>query len=86
MSAAQGCALHVHVNAGSSGRAAASVIERGQSSIGQVFLTGVPAVSVDAVAEPAGVGADAQAAGLQSPTALPLICNGKLLSVVVWYC
>lgn len=64
---------------------AASVIERGQGSIGQVVLTGVPVVSVDAVAEPAGVGADAQAAGLQSLIALPLIRDGKLLSVVVWY-
>jgi hypothetical protein len=65
--------------------AAPAVLERGQGSIGRVFVTGVPAVSENATTEPAGVGAAAQAAGLQSLVALPVIREGRLLAVVAWF-
>ena len=59
--------------------------ERGQGAIGKAFLTGVPAFSDNAASEPGGIGASATAAGLASLVAVPIIRDGKLVSVIAWY-
>jgi hypothetical protein len=72
--------------AGSLGRGARSrVIERGQGSIGQPSLTGLPALSEHAQAEPGGVGEDATQAGLRTLMALPVLRDGRLVATVVLY-
>ena len=60
-------------------------LERGQGTIGKVFLTGVPAFGDNAAAEPAGFGAAAAEAGLSSLAAIPVIHEGRLAAVVAWY-
>jgi hypothetical protein len=60
-------------------------IERGQGTIGKVFLTGVPAVSDNAGTEPASVGPAAAAAGLNSLIAIPVLRDGRLVAAVAWY-
>lgn len=60
-------------------------IDRAQGTIGRTFLTGVPAVSDNAGSEPAGFGAAAAEAGLESLVAVPVISEGRLSAVVAWY-
>ena len=61
------------------------VLDRGQGSIGKVFLTGVPAVSDNASTEPASVGPAAAAAGLNTLVAIPVLRDGRLVAAVAWY-
>jgi hypothetical protein len=65
--------------------AAAGGVERGQGTIGRAFVTGCPAVSDAAAAEPGLVGEAAAAAGWASLVALPVIREGRLAAVVAWY-
>ena len=60
-------------------------LDCGQGTIGKVFLTGVPAVSDNAGSEPAGYGAAATEAGLESLVAMPVIREGRLVAAVAWY-
>lgn len=60
------------------------VIDRGQGSIGQTFITGVPAVSDDAGSEPV-IGKAAAEAGLRSLVAVPVLQGGRLQATVAWY-
>jgi len=59
-------------------------LDRGQGSIGQAALTGVPALSDSVAGEPV-VAAGALAAGLQTLLAVPVLRGGRLASVVAWY-
>ena len=63
----------------------APVLERGQGTIGQAFLTGVPGISNQADTEPAGLGAAALEAGLKSLVAIPVIRDGRLVACMAWY-
>ena len=60
-------------------------LDRGQGTIGRVFLTGVPAVSDNAASEPAGWGAAAAELGLETMLAVPVIQEGRLVAAVAWY-
>ena len=60
-------------------------LERGQGTIGKVFLTGVPAVSDNASSEPGGLGKAAAEIGLESLLAMPIIQEGRLVAAAVWY-
>ena len=60
-------------------------LERGQGTIGQVLLTGVPALSDNAASEPGGYGAAAAEMGLTSLLAMPVIEQGRLVAAAVWY-
>lgn len=64
---------------------ALQTLERGQGTIGKVFLTGVPAVSDNAGSEPAGLGRIASAVGLDTLVAMPVISEGRLVAAVAWY-
>jgi hypothetical protein len=64
---------------------AGTVQQCGQGTIGKVLLTGAPAFSDNAAAEPAGVGDSAAAAGLQSLVAFPVLRDGRLVAAVAWY-
>ena len=64
---------------------AAPLLERGQGTIGQAFLTGVPHISNQADSEPLGLGAQAAAAGLKSLVAVPVIRDGCLVACMAWY-
>lgn len=60
-------------------------LEPGQGTIGKLMLTGVPAVTDHAAAEPAGIGAVADRAGLTSLLAIPILRNARLTAVVALY-
>jgi len=82
--------LHLHGGFCEAGGAIAPApshlaLDRGQGTIGKVFLTGVPAVSDDAASEPAGWGAHAAELGLASLVAMPVIHEGRLAAVAAWY-
>ena len=49
------------------------------------MLTGVPAVTDHAAAEPAGIGAVADRAGLTSLLAIPILSDARLTAVVALY-
>lgn len=57
----------------------------GEGTIGTVFITGVPAVTHTAASEPGDIGRTAEAAGLDSMVALPVIQEGRLVAVVAMY-
>lgn len=59
--------------------------EPGEGAIGKVLLTGVPAVTDQVTAEPAGIGAVAARAGLCSLLAIPILRDGRLTAVVALY-
>ncbi len=59
-------------------------LDAGHGSIGQVALTGRPALSEKLADEPV-VGTETAALGLTLMVAVPVINAGKLGSVVVWY-
>ena len=61
------------------------VLELGQGTIGQAFLTGVPGISNQADTEPVGLGAAAGEAGLKSLVAVPVIRDGRLVACMAWY-
>ena len=61
------------------------LLERGQGTIGQAFLTGVPGISNQAETEPVGLGAAALEAGLKSLVAIPVIRDGRLVACMAWY-
>ena len=60
-------------------------LDRGQGTIGRVFLTGVPGVSGNAASEPGGWGAAAAELGLETMLAVPVIQEGRLVAAVAWY-
>ncbi len=60
-------------------------LERGQGTIGNVFLTGVPAVCDNAPSEPGGFGAAAAEIGLASLVAVPVLREGRLTAAVALY-
>lgn len=60
-------------------------VDKGQGAIGTAFLTGVPALSDNAGAEPGETGAQAVAAGLNALVAVPIVREGRLTNVVAWY-
>ena len=61
------------------------LLERGQGTIGQALLTGVPGISNQADTEPLGLGAAAREAGLKSLVAIPVIRNGRTVACVALY-
>ncbi len=61
------------------------LLERGQGTIGQALLTGVPGISSQADTEPLGLGAAASEAGLKSLVAIPVIRNGRTVACVALY-
>ena len=65
--------------------AAGPFIERAHGTIGRAFLTGIPAVSDNAAAEPGGFGPALAEAGLVSLAAVPVIQEGRLKAVAAWY-
>ncbi len=82
--------LHLHGGFCESGGAIAAApehlsLDRGQGTIGKVFLTGVPAVSDNAASEPGGWGELAAEIGLDSLVAMPVIHEGRLSAVAAWY-
>ncbi len=58
---------------------------RGEGALGLALASGVPQVSVQAAAEPAGVGAAARDAGLHAVVALPIPQGTRQAAVVAWY-
>lgn len=64
------------------GRAA---VEVGQGTVGKAAMTGVPALTDDAGSEPDPVGPAAAALGFASLVAIPVIRDGRLAAVAVWY-
>jgi hypothetical protein len=60
-------------------------IQRGVGILGQVAMTGVPAVSSDLAAARATESARSPAAGLKAIVAVPILAGGFLKSVVAWY-
>lgn len=59
-------------------------IHAGEGSLGRALLGGIPVLSERLDDEPL-IGPEAQAAGLSSLVALPVIRQGRLASVVAWY-
>jgi len=53
--------------------------------MGLAFLSGTPALSDAADAEPGAVGPAAAEAGVPSLVALPVLRDGRLVAVVAWY-
>ena len=69
-------------------------VDKGQGVLGRAFASGVPLVSLQAAAEPAGVGSAAPAVGLDTVVALPVLHEGQVghvrhvrhvVAVVAWY-
>ena len=60
-------------------------VARGQGTIGRAFLSGVPAICRQVSAEPDAAGESAAEVGLASFAAIPVIGEGRLAAVVVWY-
>jgi len=60
-------------------------IGKGEGSIGQVWLSGVPAVSANIAGDASPAGRSAAAAGLKTSVALPIMDEAGLKAVVVWY-
>ena len=58
---------------------------RGEGTVGRVLLSGVPAFSDNAAAEPGGHGVAAAEIGLQSVMAVPLIQQGRIVAAAVFY-
>jgi len=58
---------------------------RGQGTIGQVLVTGVPGLSDAADAEPNGWGAAAAELGLASLLVMPIVERGRLVAAAAWY-
>ena len=58
---------------------------RGQGTIGQVLVTGVPGLSDAAGAEPNGWGAAAAELGLASLLVMPIVERGRLVAAAAWY-
>lgn len=54
-------------------------------AIGKAFASGVPVINEVASSEPGSVGTSAQAAGLQSLIALPVVADGAVSEVVALY-
>jgi hypothetical protein len=82
---------HLHLDggfceyAGTLAAGSRQALERGQGTIGQLLLTGIPGISAEAASEPGGVGAAAGAAGLSSLVAMPVVRQGRLVAAVAWY-
>ncbi len=63
-------------------------VDKGQGALGRSWASGIPAVSLQAAAEPGGVGTGASAAGLAAVVALPMLRAGQVTAVeavVAWY-
>ena len=60
-------------------------LARGQGTIGQVLVTGVPGLSDRAGAEPNGWGAAATELGLESLLVTPIVDRGRLVAAAAWY-
>lgn len=60
-------------------------IPRGQTAIGGVWRSGVPAVVLDLATDPSPAARAAQSAGLQSMVAMPIWDGGLLKCAVAWY-
>ncbi|MFM9916313.1 MAG: GAF domain-containing protein [Rhizobacter sp.] len=60
-------------------------LEPGKGTIGKLMLSGVPAVTEHAAAEPAGIGAMANRVGLTSLLAIPILSDARLTAVVALY-
>jgi hypothetical protein len=73
------CEVQHGVGAGS------SRVERGQGALGRAWDTGVPVLVEDAAAEGGGVGSAAQAGGLTSLVALPVLQGTAVVAVVALY-
>jgi len=58
---------------------------RGQGTIGQVLVTGVPGLSDAAGAEPNGWGDAAAELGLASLLVMPIVERGRLVAAAAWY-
>lgn len=63
----------------------AAGIEHGHGVMGLAFLSGAPAVSSAAAAEPGAIGHAAAEAGVKLLVALPVLREGRLAAVVAWY-
>ena len=60
-------------------------LARGQGTIGQVLITGVPGLSNDGGAEPNGWGRAAAELGLESLLVMPVLVAGRLVAAAAWY-
>jgi hypothetical protein len=60
-------------------------VESGHGAIGEALATAAPAVAERLDEEPAAVAANARAACLKSMIALPLLRDGRVVTVVAWY-
>jgi hypothetical protein len=60
-------------------------IAKGEGAVGQVWLSGVPAVRDDLVGDPSPTGRSAHAAGLNAMVAVPIMDDHGLKAAVVWY-
>lgn len=60
-------------------------LAKGEGTVGQVGLTGLPSVTENLTLDASAVGNSARAAGLEATVAMPIIDNGRLKSVVAWY-
>jgi hypothetical protein len=60
-------------------------VGKGDGAIGQVWLTGIPAVRATIADDPSSAGRSAVAAGLTTMVAVPIMQDRGLKAVVVWY-
>lgn len=60
-------------------------ISPGAGILGNVWLTGIPHVGSVSAVDSSMAETNAQAAGLQTMVAMPIITNGRLSSIVSWY-
>ena len=64
---------------------AGKTIAKGEGAIGEIWRSGIPAISDHIADEPSASGQSARAAGMTSIVALPFIDGGSLKAVAVWY-
>ncbi len=60
-------------------------VGKGEGTIGQVWLSGIPAVRASIVDDLSSAGRSALAAGLNAMVAVPIMRGHGLRAVVVWY-
>jgi hypothetical protein len=64
---------------------AGTTIARGEGVLGEIWRSGIPALSDHIANEPSVSGRSARAAGMTSIVALPFIDGGSLKAVAAWY-
>jgi hypothetical protein len=63
---------------------AGQTIGRGDGLLGEVWRSGIPAISDEIAGEESISGVSARAAGMTSTVALPFINDGRLKAVIAW--